>query len=171
VPPGRVQQVVDKLEGGVTSETCSVSYRGYGAPAAPVEPERGRSRKRQCRGKPAAWASASVSRSEGGARSRKSATTPLSSQQSARAMSEVASSTMSTPAPVHPSQRFSLEQLLAHQNYGAYVPTFCPPPPNPGAVDFLRAGGVVPRVSRVSSGGGTPAVAAVGNGRAGVTRQ
>ncbi len=107
-------------------------------------------------------------RGKRGARSRKSATMASSSQRVARAVSEAAPS---TPAPVHPSQRYSLEQLLAQQNYGAYVPTFCLSPPYPGGVDFLRAGGVAHGASGLVSGGGTPAVAAVGDSRAGVTRE
>ncbi len=70
VPSGRVQRAVEKLEGGVTTETCRVTYRGAGAPAAPVEAEReaaradeaerGRARKRSEPGNPRR--SASVSR-------------------------------------------------------------------------------------------------------------
>jgi hypothetical protein len=40
VPSGRVQRAVEKLEGGVTAETCRVAYRRTGVPAAPVEAKR-----------------------------------------------------------------------------------------------------------------------------------
>ncbi len=49
VPPGRVQQVVDQLEGGVTSETCGISYHGGGATTKPLAEAWGRARKRQRR--------------------------------------------------------------------------------------------------------------------------
>ncbi len=69
-----------------------------------------------------------------------------------------------------PSQQFGFGPLLAHQGYGPYVPAFCPPPPYPGGMDFLRAGDGIPGTSGAASSSSTSAGITLSDGRADATR-
>ena len=144
--PGRVQRAVEKLEGGITSETCRVTYRGAGTPAT-QEPQReaaggdeaGRSRARK-RSEPGDSRRAASASRTGAKRSRPAEAS--GAPRAARATSAAPAPAMvaAAPAPLPLSHPFGYGPVVAHQGYGQYVPAFCPPPPYPGGLEVNRAG-------------------------------
>jgi hypothetical protein len=143
--PGRVQRAVEKLEGGVTSETCRVTYRGAGTPATQEPPreaaegdEAGRSRARK-RPEPGDSRRAASASRTGAKRSRPAEASGAPRTARAASAAPVPAMVAAAPAAVPLSHPFGYGPVVAHQGYGQYVPAFCPPPPYPGSLEIGRA--------------------------------